>query len=128
MKHAHIIAQELSIAPSQVQAVGDLFTGGATIPFIARYRKETHGSLDEVAITEIRDRLTQLHDLDARKKAILKSLTERELLTHPVAANRAPPSSRMCSRGFASLNWRAFTSDREARNTRKSIRSWSLSL
>lgn len=89
MKHAHTIARELSIAPWQVQAVEDLFTGGATVPFIARYRKEAHGSLDEVAITGIRDRLTQLQDLDARKKAVLKSLTERGLLTETLAAGIA---------------------------------------
>ena len=53
----------------------------ATVPFIARYRKEATGSLDEVAITAIRDRLAQLRELDKRRTAILKSLEERELLT-----------------------------------------------
>ena len=52
-----------------------------TVPFIARYRKEHTGSLDEVAITTIRDRISQLKELDKRRAAILKSLDERELLT-----------------------------------------------
>ena len=59
----------------------DLLDGGATVPFIARYRKEATGSLDEVQITVIRDRLTQLAELDARRSAITKSLEERKLLT-----------------------------------------------
>ncbi|HNQ01776.1 MAG TPA: Tex family protein, partial [Syntrophales bacterium] len=52
-----------------------------TVPFIARYRKEATGSLDEVAVTGIRDRLEQLAELDKRREAILKSLAERQLLT-----------------------------------------------
>ncbi len=75
------IAKELSIAPSQAKAVAELLDEGATIPFIARYRKEAHGSLDEVAVTAVRDRLTQLRELETRRQAILTSLTERELLT-----------------------------------------------
>ena len=51
------------------------------MPFIARYRKEATGSLDEVAVTAIRDRLAQLAALDQRRQAILKSLQERNLLT-----------------------------------------------
>src|SRR5690606_19027253 len=54
---------------------------GATVPFISRYRKELTGSLDEVAIAAIRDRVNQLRDLDKRKDAILKSLKEQEKLT-----------------------------------------------
>ena len=51
--------------------------------------------------------------------------TDGRGVTHAVAANRDPSSSRRCSRGWASLNGRAFTSDRDARNARKSISSWS---
>ncbi|MBB5144389.1 helix-hairpin-helix domain-containing protein [Desulfovibrio intestinalis] len=75
------IAKELSIAPGQAKAVAELLDEGATIPFIARYRKEAHGSLDEVAVAAVRDRLTQLRELETRRQAILASLTERELLT-----------------------------------------------
>src|SRR5512136_254355 len=65
MHEAHIpkIAQELSLIPKQVQATAALLNEGATVPFIARYRKEATGSLDEVAITAIRDRLNQLTEL-----------------------------------------------------------------
>jgi len=79
--HIQIIATEMSIASRQVGAVAELLEGGATMPFISRYRKEATGSLDEVAITGIRDRLEQLEGLDKRKASIFKSLTERDLLT-----------------------------------------------
>jgi uncharacterized protein len=83
MNEAHIpkIAQELGLTPKQVQATADLLDEGATVPFIARYRKEATGSLDEVSITAIRDRLNQLKELDKRREAILKSLEERGQLT-----------------------------------------------
>ncbi len=75
------IATELGIAQNRVQAVKSLLTEGATVPFIARYRKELTGSLDEVAITTVRDRLAQMAELDKRREAILKSLEEFGLLT-----------------------------------------------
>ena len=75
------IADELGIAEQQVLAVQMLLVEDATVPFIARYRKERTGSLDEVEITTIRDRLAQLAELDKRREAILKSLEERDLLT-----------------------------------------------
>ena len=84
-QHAALIAKELSIAPRQVAAVAGLLADGATIPFIARYRKEATGSLDEVAVAAVRDRLQQLTDLDKRRAAILESLTERDLLTDALA-------------------------------------------
>ncbi len=79
--HLATISAELAIAPRQAAAVAELLNDGATIPFISRYRKEATGSLDEVAITGIRDRLEQLEGLDKRREAIFKSLAERELLT-----------------------------------------------
>ncbi len=75
------IASELSLTPRQVLATAELLEGGATVPFIARYRKEVTGSLDEVAITAIRTRLSQLAELDARRETILASLQERGVLT-----------------------------------------------
>ena len=83
MKEGHIakIAGELGLARRQVQATTALLKEGGTVPFIARYRKEATGSLDEVAISSIRDRLEQLEQLDERREAILKSLGERDLLT-----------------------------------------------
>jgi uncharacterized protein len=75
------IANELSIKDQQVGAVAALLSDGSTIPFIARYRKEVTGSLDEVAVTAIRDRLHQLRDLQERQAAILKSLEKHGHLT-----------------------------------------------
>lgn len=79
--HTQKIGEELKLAKTQIQAVARLLEEGATIPFIARYRKEATGSLDEVAITAIRDRLSQLAELDSRRDAILRSLEERGFLT-----------------------------------------------
>jgi uncharacterized protein len=76
-----IIASELTIKPSQVEATVKLLDEGATVPFISRYRKEITGSLDEVQITAIRDRNQQLLDLDKRREAILKSMQEQNVLT-----------------------------------------------
>ena len=81
MNDFSVIAQELAIAPKQCAAVAALLDEGATIPFIARYRKEAHGSLDEVVITAVRDRLAQLRQLAERKTAIRASLEERGLLS-----------------------------------------------
>jgi len=88
MNEAHIqkIAGELKIHARQVLATAKLFAEGATVPFIARYRKEATGSLDEVVVTNIRERLTSLADLDSRRESILKSLAERNLLTDELKA------------------------------------------
>ena len=75
------IARELHLAGEQVEATVGLLDDGATVPFIARYRKEHTGSLDEVAITSIRDRLSQLRELRDRREAILASLEKRGLLS-----------------------------------------------
>ena len=76
-----LIAGELGINVRQVSAVEAMLAEGAAIPFMARYRKERTGSLDEVVIAAIRDRLAQLAALDGRREAVLKSLEERGLLT-----------------------------------------------
>jgi uncharacterized protein len=88
-QHVVKISQELSLKPHQVLATAGLLAEGGTVPFIARYRKEATGMLDEVAITAIRDRLGQLAELDARREAILKSLDERKLLTDDLRAKVA---------------------------------------
>jgi uncharacterized protein len=76
------IAKELGLTPGQVKTVTQLFDEGSTIPFIARYRKERTGSLDEVAIAAIRDRVAKAKELTARKQAIVTSLEERDLITN----------------------------------------------
>ena len=83
---AERLAAELGLAAAAVAAVMELLDGGASIPFIARYRKEATGSLDEVRITTIRDRLQALRDLDARRAAVIASLAERGLLTDELSA------------------------------------------
>lgn len=88
-RHHSQIAAELHIGTAQVAATAQLLGEGATVPFIARYRKEVTGTLDEVQITDIRDRLSQLAELDKRREAILKSLTERQLLTDELASKIA---------------------------------------
>lgn len=81
--HPHFvkIAKELNLKTEQVAAVALLLDNDATIPFIARYRKEATGSTDEVAIAQIRDRLAQLRELDKRRETILKTIEEQEKLT-----------------------------------------------
>ena len=81
LTHHKIIAAELKVAEKQVTATINLLDEGATVPFISRYRKEETGSLDEVEVAAIRDRVLQLRDLDKRREAILKSMTELGKLT-----------------------------------------------
>jgi uncharacterized protein len=84
--HVQQIARELSLKPHQVTATAQLLGEGGTVPFIARYRKEATGTLDEVAITAIRDRLAQLAELDARRETILKTIEEQGKLTEALKA------------------------------------------
>ncbi len=80
-QHIQLVAQELSIGTKQVDATLTLLDEGATVPFISRYRKELTGSLDEVEVATIRDRVQQLRELDKRREAILKSIEEQGKLT-----------------------------------------------
>jgi len=81
MNYTDKIAKELNLAPKRVAAAVGLLDEGATVPFISRYRKEATGSLDEVALTSIRDRLHQLRELDKRREVILNSIEEQGKLT-----------------------------------------------
>lgn len=76
-----IIAKELAIQQSQVNTVINLLDEGASIPFISRYRKEMTGSLDELFIENISNRITSLREIDKRREAILASLEKLEKLT-----------------------------------------------
>jgi protein Tex len=80
-QYSQRIAGEIGLQPWQISSIEMMISEGATVPFMARYRKEKTGSLDEVVITRVRDRLVQLAELDKRREAIIKSLEERELLT-----------------------------------------------
>jgi uncharacterized protein len=75
------LVDELSITPRQIIAVAKLFAEGNTIPFIARYRKEAHGNLDEVQISKIQERLAYYRELEERRSTILKSIEEQGKLT-----------------------------------------------
>ncbi|MCK5785579.1 MAG: RNA-binding transcriptional accessory protein [Candidatus Sabulitectum sp.] len=75
------ITSELRLDSRRVTAVLDLMEQGSTIPFIARYRKEASGGMDEVVLTSLRDTWQRLEALEKRRSAVLSSLKERELLT-----------------------------------------------
>lgn len=85
-QHIFKVAKELNVGSKQVEATLNLLDEGATVPFISRYRKEMTGSLDEVQVATIRDRVQQLRDLDKRKEAILKSIEEQGKLTEELKA------------------------------------------
>jgi len=83
---ARQIAAELHVSPSQVQAAVTLLDGGATVPFIARYRKEVTGGLDDVQLRELEYRLGYLRDMQERRAVILKSIDEQGKLTPELRA------------------------------------------
>ena len=80
-KNYQLIAERLGISIKQISNTIALLDEGATVPFISRYRKEMTGSLDEVAIGNIKEIKEQLDELDKRKATILKSIAEQELLS-----------------------------------------------
>ncbi|MBN2702581.1 MAG: RNA-binding transcriptional accessory protein [Pontiellaceae bacterium] len=75
------VSKDVNISARQVAAVAKLFAEGNTVPFIARYRKEVHGNLDEVQISDIQERLSYYNTLEARRQTILKSIEEQGKLT-----------------------------------------------
>ncbi len=87
MEIINTISKEMSLNSSKVAAVMQLLNQGASLPFIARYRKEMTGSMDEILIANIRDRMEQLDALIQRKNTILKSLKDRELLNKSLLLN-----------------------------------------
>ncbi|MBP9652020.1 MAG: RNA-binding transcriptional accessory protein [Brachymonas sp.] len=80
------IARDISVQPRQVQATVDLLDGGASIPFIARYRKEATGGLDDIQLRALEARLTYLRDLAERRDTVLKSIKEQGKLTPQLQA------------------------------------------
>jgi len=89
------IAQDLKVRESQVQAAVDLLDGGATVPFIARYRKEATGGLDDVQLRELDGRLAYLRELEDRRATVLKSIEEQGKLTPELrAAIEAVPTKQ----------------------------------
>jgi hypothetical protein len=89
------IAAELKVRPAQVQAAVDLLDGGATVPFIARYRKEATDGLDDIQLRELEARLSYLRELEDRRAAVLKSIAEQGKLTPELqAAIEAAPTKQ----------------------------------
>ena len=80
------IAAELKVRPAQVNAAVDLLDGGATVPFIARYRKEATDGLDDIQLRELEARLSYLRELEDRRAAVLKSIDEQGKLTPQLRA------------------------------------------
>ena len=80
------IAAELKVRPAQVNAAVQLLDGGATVPFIARYRKEVTDNLDDIQLRELESRLGYLRELEDRRAAVLKSIEEQGKLTPELAA------------------------------------------
>ena len=83
------VATELSLNPQQVQRTLALFAEGATLPFVARYRKEMTGGLDEVQLRDVRERAEYLNELEDRRAAVLKSIDEQGKLTPELRARVA---------------------------------------
>jgi uncharacterized protein len=83
---AQLISQELSLRPEQIQNALALFADGATVPFIARYRKEKTGEMNEVQLRSLSERFTYLTELEERKAAILQSISEQGKLTEELRA------------------------------------------
>ena len=89
------IAAELKVRPAQVNAAVELLDGGATVPFIARYRKEATDGLDDTQLRELETRLTYLRELEERREAVLKSIDEQGKLTPELrAAVEAAPTKQ----------------------------------
>ncbi len=84
--HEMTLAREFSLRPEQVNAVIGLLDAGNTIPFIARYRKEATGSLDDQVLREVAERLEYLRNLDKRREEILRALTDQGVLTEELRA------------------------------------------
>src|SRR5438445_6080081 len=80
------IAEELGVRERQVAAAVDLLGGGATVPFIARYRKEVTGALDDAQLRTLEERLRYLRELDERRAAILESIRAQGKLDDELAA------------------------------------------
>ena len=86
MDYTVSLASEFSLRPQQVRAAVELLDAGNTIPFIARYRKEATGSLDDQVLRELAERLEYLRNLDKRREEIRKSLTEQDVWTEELEA------------------------------------------
>ena len=93
-KIAAIIAAEINAKPEQVVAAVGLLDGGATVPFVARYRKEVTGGLDDTQLRNLSERLAYLRELEARRAAIVESITSQGKLTDDLAIRIATVTTK----------------------------------
>ena len=97
--HRRTIASEIGARPDQVAAAAALLDGGATVPFVARYRKEATGGLDDTQLRTLADRLAYLRELEARRATILGSIREQGKLTPELEAQIAAADDQGGARG-----------------------------
>ena len=90
----HSIANEINASVDQVTAAVSLLDQGSTVPFIARYRKETTGGLDDTQLRDLSERLTYLRELDARRDVIVKSITEQGKITDDLTRKLAQATTK----------------------------------
>ncbi|MEC8794891.1 MAG: Tex-like N-terminal domain-containing protein, partial [Pseudomonadota bacterium] len=88
------IATEIGARPQQVNAAVALLDEGATVPFVARYRKEVTGGLDDTQLRTLSDRLSYLRELEARRATILQSITDQGKLTDDLAKSIAQADTK----------------------------------
>src|SRR5499433_3189522 len=93
------IAEELGVREQQVSAAISLLDGGATVPFVARYRKEATGALDDAQLRTLEERLSYLRELDERRAAILDSIGQQGVNRRAIG----PPDRH--GRGTPSWHW-----------------------
>lgn len=91
---ARTIATEIAARPDQVTAAVELLDGGATVPFVARYRKEVTGGLDDTQLRKLADRLVYLREMEARRSAIREQITSQDKMTEALARQIAGASTK----------------------------------
>lgn len=91
---SRIIAQEINASAGQVSAAVELLDGGATVPFVARYRKEVTGGLDDTQLRTLNDRLAYLREMESRRETILNSIKEQGKLTDALARQIASAETK----------------------------------
>ena len=92
------IAEELGVREQQVEATVALLDGGATVPFVARYRKEATGALDDAQLRALEERLNYLRELEERRTAILSSVREQGKLDAALRRPFSPPTAKVASK------------------------------
>ena len=102
------IAQQLGVREEQVTAAVSLLDGGSTVPFIARYRKEATGALDDAQLRTLEERLNYLRELEERRTVIFNSIREQGKLDD---ALRHEAALRAEAGGLAAVNWAALAAD-----------------